>query len=375
MQLQLQNFSTLVSNAAAAVQGAATQLLDLTVGSTLRAVLEANASLALWLQWLILQVLQMTRAATSTGPDLDTWMADFSVTRLPAVAAAGTVTFSRFAPVSSALIPIGTDVRTGDGTQTFTVYADPTNAAYTAAQNGYLIAAGIGSLDVPAVAVTAGSAGNVQAGAVSLIVAALPGADTVVNAAPFQGGLDAESDAALRARFQNFLASLSRATTTAVGYAITSIQQGMQYTIQENLVPGGAARMGSFIITVDDGTGDPPPDLLTTVATAVEAVRPVGSSYAVQAVTVTTATISLTVAVAPGAVHATVAPLVSAAVAGYVDLLPIGATLPWSRLAQVAYDASPQVANVTAVLLNGGTADLTPPLSGVIKAAAPVTVN
>jgi uncharacterized phage protein gp47/JayE len=374
MQLQLQTFSNLVSNAAAAVQGAASQLLDLTVGSTLRAVLEANASLALWLQWLILQVLQMTRAATSTGPDLDTWMADFSVTRLPAVAASGTVTFSRFAPVTSALIPVGTDVRTADGTETFTVYADPTNAAYSAAQNGFLIAVGIGSLDVPVAAVTAGSAGNVQAGAVSLIVAALPGVDTVANAAAFLGGLDAESDAALRTRFQNFLASLSRATTTAVGYAITSIQQGMQYTVQENVVPGGATRMGSFVVTVDDGTGDPPSTLLTTVANAVEAVRPVGSSYMVQAVTVTPATIAMTVTVTAGAVHATVAPIVAAAVTAYVDTLPIGVPLPWSRLAQLAYDASAQVANVTLVLLNGGTADLAPPASGVVKATS-VTVN
>jgi hypothetical protein len=50
MQLPLQNFSTLVSNAAAAVQGAAAQLLDLSVGSALRAVLEASASVSLWLQ-------------------------------------------------------------------------------------------------------------------------------------------------------------------------------------------------------------------------------------------------------------------------------------------------------------------------------------
>ena len=44
MQLSLQTFTALVQNMAAAVQSAATQLLDLTVGSTLRAVLEANAS-------------------------------------------------------------------------------------------------------------------------------------------------------------------------------------------------------------------------------------------------------------------------------------------------------------------------------------------
>ena len=43
MQLSLQNFSALVEQAAAAVQGSAAQLLDFTAGSVLRAILEANA--------------------------------------------------------------------------------------------------------------------------------------------------------------------------------------------------------------------------------------------------------------------------------------------------------------------------------------------
>ena len=95
MNLSLQTFATLVQNMAAAVQGAASQLLDLSVGSVLRALLEASASVALWLQWLIVLVLNMTRAATSQGPALDSWMADFSFTRLPAAAATGQITFSR----------------------------------------------------------------------------------------------------------------------------------------------------------------------------------------------------------------------------------------------------------------------------------------
>src|SRR5580698_8165980 len=108
MQLQLRTFDTIVSSAAAAVQGAAQTLLDLTVGSVLRAVLEANAGLGLWMQWLILETLQTTRASTSTASDLDTWMADFGLTRQQAVAAAGSATFARFSPVTTALIPAGT---------------------------------------------------------------------------------------------------------------------------------------------------------------------------------------------------------------------------------------------------------------------------
>jgi uncharacterized phage protein gp47/JayE len=374
MQLSLRNFSTLVEDAAAAVQGAASQLIDLTVGSTLRAMLEANASVALWMQWLILQVLQMTRAATSTGSDLDSWMADFTVSRLPAVAAQGTVTFSRFVATSAALVPVGTVVRIADGAQSFAVVADTTNAAYRADQSGYVLAADVASVDVPVTAETAGSAGNVQAGTVSLIVAALPGVDSVTNAAQFLNGLDGESDAALRTRFGSFLSSRSRATTDAVGYAVASVRQGLQYVIAENAAPDGSARMGNFVVTVDDGSGSPPSSLLTSVATAVETMRPLGSSFAVQPPVVVRANISMAITTSSGSAHLAVAAQVANAVTTYVNELPIGTTLAWSRLAQIAYGASSSVTNVTGVQVNGAAADLSPGSAGVVKAGT-VVVN
>ena len=111
MPLPLQDFPTLVRTQAAAVTGSARELVDTTAGSVLRALLEANASVALWVQWLIVQVLALTRAATSRGADLDTWMADFGVTRLPAVAATGVLTLGRATPGLAAVIPAGTRAR------------------------------------------------------------------------------------------------------------------------------------------------------------------------------------------------------------------------------------------------------------------------
>jgi uncharacterized phage protein gp47/JayE len=374
MQLNLRSFDAIVASAAAAVQGAASQVLDLTVGSVLRAVLEANAGLGLWLQWLILQVLQTTRAATSTGADLDTWVADFGLARLPAVAATGTVTFARFAPITAALVPVGTLVRTADGSQSFAVTADAGNPAFSAAQNGYALAAGTASVTVPVAATVAGSAGNVQAGTISLLAAAIPGVDTVSNAAPIAGGLDGESDPALRARFAVFLDSRARATRTAIGYAVASVQQGLQYTIQENVTQSGFAQPGCFVVTVDDGTGAPPAALLAAIGTAIEAVRPLGSIWTVVAPTIVKANVAMTITTAPGAVHASVAAEVAAAIAAFINALPVGAPLFWSRLSQVAYAASAQVVNVTGVTLNGGAADITPGQGGVVKAGS-VTVN
>ena len=149
------------------------------------------------------------------------------------------------------------------------------------------MAIGVASLDLPVTALTPGLAGNVQAGTISLLASALPGIDSVSNLTTLQNGLDAESDDAFRSRFHNFIASRSRATPLAVGYAISSIQQGLNYTIQENTDPSGQPRMGSFVVTVDDGSGSPSTALLSTVQTAIDAVRPVGSIFSVRPPTVT----------------------------------------------------------------------------------------
>ena len=374
MQLSLQNFTTLMQNMAAAVQSAASQLLDLTVGSTLRAVLEANASVALWMQWLILLVLQTTRAATSSGSDLDSWMADFALTRLPAVAATGTVTFTRFTVIGTALVPVGALVRTSDGTQTFAVGTDTTNAAWNAAQNGYVMGTTAASLNVPVIAQVPGTAGNVQAGAVTLLASAIPGVDAVANASAFQNGLDAEADVAFRSRFQNYIDSRSRATALAVGYAVNSIQQGLLYTIQENLDTGGNLRMGSFVVTVDDGSGYPSTTLLSTVQAAVDAVRPVGSIFAIQPPTVTVVNVTLTLRTTGSTTSAQLAAPVATSLTAFINSLAIGAALPISRISQLAYAASSAVANVTQVQLNGATADIAPPPNGVVKIGL-VTVN
>src|SRR5574340_85330 len=162
-----QDFSTIVRTIVTAIQGGARTLVDLTVGSILRAVVEANAAVVLWLQGLILQLLATTRAATSNGSDLDTWVADYGLTRLPAVAATGQVSFSRFTATQQAVVPIGSTVQTGDGSQQYSVTIDTANAAYSAALGGYVLAAGVSSVSVPVAAAKAGAAGNAAIGQIN----------------------------------------------------------------------------------------------------------------------------------------------------------------------------------------------------------------
>ena len=77
MALTVYKFSEIVSNVATAMQASATAGLNFTKGKVLLAISEATAGVVLWLQAIILQLLTLTRAATSEDEDLDSWMADY----------------------------------------------------------------------------------------------------------------------------------------------------------------------------------------------------------------------------------------------------------------------------------------------------------
>ncbi|MBM7045453.1 baseplate J/gp47 family protein [Rhizobium lusitanum] len=365
--LNIKSFTTLVRDQATAIQSKANALLDFTIGSTLRSIVESNGGIGLWLQSLILQVLALTRAATSFGSDLDTWVADYGLTRLASTAAVGSVTYSRFTPTTSALIPIGSRVQTSDFTQTFVVTVDTSNPAYSATSGGYIIPATVSSVTVPVAAQNASSGSNVQPNTVSVILDSIIGVDTVNNSAAFTGGTDGESDGALRVRFVDYLASLARGTVAAIKFAISNVQLGIVSSILENVDHSLNVQRGNLTIIVDDGTGSPPSSLLTSVYQAVDAYRAAGITFAVFAPSIVSANVSAIVGVKSGYDVNSVKGAVGQVVTDYINTLGIGVTLSYTRLAQVIYDASPGVASVSSLTLNSGTADLVPTAVQVIK--------
>ncbi|CAH2606510.1 Baseplate protein (plasmid) [Rhodovastum atsumiense] len=360
--LSLRTFADWLSQQAAAVQASASSLLNVASGTVLRAILEANASVALWMQWLILLVLRTTRLSTSTGDDADSFVADFGLERQAATAATGSVTFSAFtAPTSAVAISTGTVVKTGDGSVSFATTA------------GATLAAGATSVTVPVQAQTAGTVGNVLAGTITLISAALPGVDTVTNATAFTNGEDAETDAALRTRFINYINTRSRATPAAVEYAVTSVQQGLFVQLAERVDGSGAARDAHTTVYVDDGSGSPSADLIDSVAAAVEAVRPLGGTYEVHGPTVVPANVALTVTAASGYAHGDLVGPVQTAIAAYIDGLGMGEALSWTRLIAVAYGVD-GVGGVSGLTVNGGTANIGGAAGSVVRVST-VTVS
>jgi len=349
MQLQLLDFVEATQRFAAAAQASAGQALDFTLGSVLRAIAEANATVGLWVQWQIVRVRSMTRLATSTGSDVDSFVGDFGLTRLPGAAATGSLTFVRNAPAQPSLIVPGTLARTADGTAMMTVTANPVNALWNG--TGYLLPIGFASATLPAICTVTGQIGNVGANSVTQLATAVPGIDTVTNAAPFAGGLDAESDAALTLRFQAFIASLSQATTLAILYAAGAVQQGLALQVVD-----GPAGSGIVTLYVDDGTGAPSPALLSQIAVAVELVRPAGVQVVYQGPRLIQVSISLVMTYPPGTSVTVAEGVISAAISAYVASLGMGASLSYAKVAQIALDAAPLGSDVASLLINAGTA-------------------
>ncbi|MBZ6386809.1 baseplate J/gp47 family protein [Pantoea piersonii] len=372
--LNIKSFTELVREQVTTLQARAAKLTDLSTGSILRALVESNAGVAMWIQQLIVKLLVTTRAATCSGEDLDSWMADFGFRRLSAVQATGIVTFSRFTAAEPAFIRTGTRITTTDGSQAYAVVEDLTSAAWDASQGGYTIARGVVSLTVPVRADTAGAAGNAQAGTVTVIVGSIPYVDFVMNNAPFTGGKDAEQDDAFRARFVLWIASLSKSTRAAAGYALSSIQAGVTYTLTENTTYEGLAKPGYFYAVVDDGSGEPSDSFIEQACTAVEAVRGFTVSFGVFRPVKRLANVTLTVITDASADHAAVVRLVQAAIRTYINSLSLGQLLAYTQLVKVAYNASPLITNVTSLALNNGNADLAASEKEVIRPGT-VTVS
>lgn len=381
MQLTIQSLGQMLSSASAAAQAACTQFLDLSVGSPARAILRATSALWSVQQANVFRLLKATRLSTSFGVDVDSFVGDYDLLRDPAIFANGVETLSRFSPLSSTTVVVGATVRTGDGSQTYAIIADPANPCWSGAAGtagGYVIPVGMASLDVPIQALVAGSAGNVIAGAISLTGSDMPGIDYVGNAAAIVDGLDAESDAALKVRFVGYVASLSKATVGACLSAVAAVQQGLSCTLRENVDEQGRFQPGHFVVVVDDGSGYPPPALLSAVYAAVDLVRPVTSTFSVQPPSVMRVSVQLTIAVGAGGTKELLLAPVNTSVTAYVSGLPAGGTLSITRIAAAAYAVDPSIANVTSVrisILSGGTpgtyaTDVTAPVSTVIKAAA-----
>ncbi|EHH67018.1 baseplate J/gp47 family protein [Gluconobacter morbifer] len=359
MSLSLRSFATTVSTAVATAQASCTQLIDVSVGSPARALVESVSGIGLWLQYLLLQLMMRTRLSTSSGADCDSFINDFGMTRLPGTAATGMVVMTSFSPGSqSAVVVPGVKVRTVSGLS-FSVVKDSTLAGWSPDAGGYVRPAGVGAVSVPVQCDVAGCSGNVSAGALCLMGTAVSGIDTVTNESALLNSSDQETDAQVRARFPLWLAAKATASRMAVGNAVEGVQTNLRYALRDGVAADGTSRCGYFTAVINDGSGAPSDQLLANAYAAIDAVRALGVGFCVQPPAVMTMDVSMTVTV-PASVPVTQArSAIQTAIMQDIAATDVGDGYAYSRLSYLAYvGAGVSVTSVLNVLLNGEQADI-----------------
>lgn len=190
-------------------RGTSTKFTDFRVGSRIRTLYEA---VGLIVEEFYDKTYRSTKALIETNI-----YAVMSFDKQPAVAATGTVTFSRVAPADTAyLIPSGTLLRTKA-----TAVAAPVVFRTTA---DAVIPLGGTSAAVTVVCQSAGVIGNVDAGTITDFVTKPSGIDLVLNPNPISTGREEETADEQKYRFQQFISSLSRGTLQSVAYGATTGQ-------------------------------------------------------------------------------------------------------------------------------------------------------
>jgi len=187
------------------------------VGTPERKIIEATAEMIASSQVDFTVLNQQHDLDAMTGGRLDAYLSVFNFGRQTGVPAYGTVTFSRGTAASAAIvIPLGTQVQAFIDDPFF-----PT-LTYVTVQT-VVLESGQLSVTAPVQCTVAGTVGNVDAGQIVGFggLRTINGITGVTNGAPLQGGLDAENDAAYKARFQNtFLRNISGTTDMFLALAV-----------------------------------------------------------------------------------------------------------------------------------------------------------
>lgn len=382
--LTFQTDAEFVAAMTAAYGGSLGILPLLKPGDPALAIFQAVATQDDFLQFLMQIIWAAARLSTSSGSDVDSFVNDFGLTRLPATYATGPVTLTALtAPSFAVPVAPGAIVQTAGGAIQYQLIADTTQAAWSASQNAYILPAGQNVITATAQATVAGSVDNVQAGQLSQFGSAIAGIDLVTNGAAITNGLDQETDTALKARFVQFLGSLSKATEAAILFAANSVQQGLDLLALENTNVSLVAENGINTVIVDDGSGSPSSTLLNNVLSAIYAVRAFGIQMAVKGPTVVNTTVALTVLLVPSPTESTttIKSNVQTAVLNYVNGVQLSEDSQYlylNNIVEVAKDADANVLAIVngSVLLNGVAADLLIGTGGLPRTTlANVTVN
>jgi uncharacterized phage protein gp47/JayE len=358
MALPVLTFNQYLENILNALATSTAKITNLRAGSIALAFAQAITGNSMAIQQLIVHVANITRLGTSTGSDVDSFVADYGLTRLPAVASTGNITMTRGITGTTLSVPItGSVAQTPIGLIGFDLVADPTNPKYNIMTQSYVFGTSDSSILAKVQCVTPGLIGDITANQLTQIVSGFGGVNSITNLLPFGGGADQETDAELKVRFREFISSLAECTESAFEFAINSVQAGLTFQLIEQFHFDGTPFPGGVTIVVDDGSGAISPTLLTTIFNALKPVHAAGIGYEVDAPTNETVGVTVTVQPAGGFDPGTVFAAVQAAIIAYINTLGVGVTVSFVQMNNVVQGV-PGVFEYSALLINGSNVDV-----------------
>lgn len=354
--------------------------LNVQDGKFTKATAESVGACGTILQNMSQYTIAVSRAETSTGADLDSFLAQFGYTRNPAIYAFGTVTFSSAIPATSVVkIPIGTVVQTQGGLIRYTVIADPSQPTYDVFSSSYVLQIGQSSLTATVQAQQPGSASNVQAGDLHFMVPTILGISAVTNNGAIISGVAGESDADFLKRFQEDFANKAEATFDAITNALKKLGCRKVKLISGCKVVGNPATGlletpdGGWVnAVIDDGSGYPTDSFMDACRKEVARVMAFGFLGPIvvrpEILTGTHFNIQINVAFLNPQSQNAITLAVKTAIVNYVNNLPIGGlfddrftgpVINIGDLIAVAKNSHPEITRVdeNACLINGRNSD------------------
>lgn len=228
-------------------------------------------------QW----VLDQSFPQTAQGTYLEQHAALRGLKRDTAACATGVI---RFGVSNTSTASIDLTIEAG------TVCMTKSGIRFTTTEDGVL-PAGSSYVDVPAMAVTAGTDGNVAAGTITIMSAMPTGIKACINPEAFSGGVNAESDEDLRIRLLDSYKRLPNGANAAY-YE----QTALSYTGVAAAVAVGRPRgVGSVDVYIATDKGIPEQELLDAINEYLQQRREISVDLQVLAPTVNAVDISVSI--------------------------------------------------------------------------------
>lgn len=326
MAFQIKNFVSIAASILNHARATQRTLTDFNVGSVVRTLLEAPA---IEIEELYQQMWNGLRESIPVAV-----FNSFDFTALAANNATGLMRVQVTSSDNDYMIPGGTVFTSADSLLlVFISASDVTIAAHSTYE------------DVYCVAVVAGSTGNVPIGTLFTVSPTVPGFLSATALSGFINGLDAETILEQKARFLDYIATISRGTVSAVkygastahvlsdtGYIIESVEESViiEPWLTDSFQPpglvnlyiyNGASGASSALIAqtskVIDGYED-------DYGNPVPGWKAAGVKVVVTGATLVPIAVTGVVTVAALYVQASVTTAVTDAISGYIAALPIG---------------------------------------------------